>query len=96
MRTSKELFRTSPAFKDFQTMLSSPAFEPACNAALVGLMESLPTAADPSKAWDSYLQIVGARKVLEIFSRLHEPETQQKSEPWPTLNYAANQPSTRK
>jgi len=88
MRTSKQLFQSSPAFKEFQAMLASPAFEPACNAAILGLIESLPaTAADPSKSWDCYLQIVGARRVLEILSQLHEPETTPTPQKWPTLKY---------
>jgi hypothetical protein len=87
MRTSKDLFQTSPAFRDFQALRASAAFEPACNAAILGLIESLPTAADPAKAWDCYLQIVGARKAFEILSRLHEPDEERKPEAWPTLNY---------
>lgn len=93
MRTAKELFRASSAFKDFQVMLASPAFEPACNAALLTLIESLPAnAADPSKAWDCYLQIVGARAVLQKLSELHLSDESAKREQWPTLKYETNQP----
>ena len=54
----------------------------------MGLIESLPPgAADPSKAWDAYLQILGARKVLDLLGRLHEPDEALKPEKWPTLNY---------
>jgi hypothetical protein len=88
MRTAKELFRASPAFANFQKLLADPAFEPACHAALAALVESLPpSAADPSKAWDAYLQILGARRVLDIFSRLHEPDEPARKEAWPSLNY---------
>lgn len=74
-------------------MLASPAFEPACNAALLGLIESLPAnAADPSRAWDCYLQIVGARAVLHKLSELHLPEEEAKREHWPTLKYETLQP----
>ena len=77
-------------------MLASPAFEPACNAAILGLVESLPeSAAEPSKAWDSYLQIIGARHVLEILSRLHEPDTTPTPQKWPSLKYDAAKPTTR-
>jgi len=93
MRTSKELFQSSPAFADFSQILTNRAFEPACSAALLGLIESLPAhSADPSKAWDAYLQIVGARRVLEILSELHVKDEPSKAVPFPTLNYAANTP----
>lgn len=84
MKNSKELFQTSPAFQGFKSMRESTAFEPACNAAIMGLIESMPTSADPAKAWDSWLQILGARKAFEILSNLHVPETQERPTPQPT------------
>ena len=97
MRTAKELFRASSTFAEFQKMLASPAFEPACHVALETLVESLPaSAADPSKAWDCYLQILGARRVLDILSRLHEPEGQLREPSSPSLNYEAMYPNPKK
>lgn len=82
MITAKQLFQTSPQFKDFQTLLASPAFEPACNAALLDLIESMPmSVGDPSKAWDCYGQIVGARLVLAKLSQLHLRDEELKPEP---------------
>lgn len=96
MRTSKQLFQASPVFRDFNALLTNPAFETACNAAILGLIESLPgSAAEPSKAWDSYLQILGARRVLEILSTLHEPETTPTPQKWPSLKYDDAKTSTR-
>lgn len=90
MRTAKTLFQSSPAYKDFQAILTNPAFEPACHAAIASLVENLPgSATEPTKAWDSYLKILGAREVLEIFSRLHEPDKEPKQTPWPALKYEA-------
>jgi hypothetical protein len=90
MRTAKELFRASPHFGGFQKLLADPALDPALQAALLSFIEALPaTAADPSKAWDAYLQILGARRLLEILTHLHEPDEPAKSAPWPTLNYKA-------
>lgn len=69
-------------------MLANPAFEPACNAALTSFIEGLPgSAAEPGKAWDSYCQILGAKKVLEILSTLHEPDTSPIPTKWPSLKY---------
>lgn len=88
MITAKKLLHGRPEYKAYPSLLSNEAFEPACHAALMELVESLPPgAADPSKAWDSYLQIVGARKVLDLLGRLHEPDATPKPEQWPTLNY---------
>jgi len=93
MRTSKELFQASQAFNDFKDILTNRAFEPACSAALLGLIESMPAhSADPSKAWDAYLQIVGARRVLGILSELHVKDELPRPTVFPTLNYAANTP----
>jgi hypothetical protein len=96
MRTSKQLFQSSAAFKEFQTMLASPSFEPACHAALASFVESLPTStAEPSKSWDAHCQIVGARRVLEILSTLHEPDTTPTPQKWPTLKYDDGTPKPR-
>lgn len=82
MRTATELFQASSAFKDYQSFLDHPAFEAACAVALASFVESLPgSAAEPSKAWDSYLQILGARAVLERLSQLHLKPEAPKPEP---------------
>lgn len=82
VRTAKSLFQASTGFGDFKVFRASVGFETTLNAALLSFVESLPeNAADPSKAWDCYLQIVGARRVLETLSRLHEPDTESKPEP---------------
>lgn len=78
MRTAKELFRSSPDFKGYQEIIANAAFESACNAALLVMIEDLPKhTGAPSDSWDAHCQIVGARKVLEKLSELHlkdEPE----------------------
>lgn len=84
MKNSKELFQSSPSFQAFKAMRESAAFEPACNAALLGLIESMPTSGDPSKSWDAHCQITGARKAFEILSNLHVPEEREKPTPQPT------------
>jgi hypothetical protein len=90
MRTSKALFQASPVFKEFNALLTNPAFESACKTALTSFVESLPeSTAEPSKSWDSYCQILGARRVLEILSQLHEPETTPTPTKWPSLKYDA-------
>lgn len=82
MRNAKKLFQSSSVFKDFTAILSNPAFEAACGAALMDMIESLPASvSDPSKAWDCYGQIVGARLVLEKLSQLHVPDHEPKPEP---------------
>lgn len=82
------MFQSSPAFRDFQQMLANPAFELACNAALMTFIEGLPQhTSAPTDAWDCHCQIVGAKKVLEKLSELHIKDESLKREPWPTLNY---------
>lgn len=96
MITSKALFQSSPAFAEFKTFRASAAWESACNAALMGLVEALPSqATEPSKSWDCYLQILGARAVLDIFSRLHEPDEPATQTKFPSLNYEASKTKTR-
>jgi len=96
MKSAKSLFQATPVFKDYAGLLNNPAFETARHAALSSFSESLPqTSADPSKAWDSYLQIVGARRALEILGTLHEPDEESKPTKFPTLNYDASKSKTR-
>ncbi len=94
--SAKTLFQKSLGFVDFKTFRASAGWEAARNAALLEFVESLPASvADPGKSWDSYCQIIGGRAVLDIFSRLHEPDEKPTPQAWPTLNYEANQPKTR-
>jgi len=96
MRTARQLFQNSAAFKDYKIILENPAFEAACNAAVLDLLENLPSqSADPSKAWDSWLQVVGARKVLQGLSELHQVDTPATPQKWPALKYDTNKPTTR-
>ncbi len=82
MRTARQLFQDSTVFKSYAGLLDNPAFEQACHAALADLVESLPgSAAEPSKAWDSYLQILGARSVLLKLSQLHLKDSAPKPDP---------------
>lgn len=86
MRSAKQLFQASPAFvgKHYEALLSNVAFESACAAALAEFVDSLPaSAAEPSRAWDCYLQILGARAVLEKLATLHVNDDQSKPEPAP-------------
>lgn len=95
MRTPKELFHASSHFQGFQKLLESPAFEPACQAALAVLVHQFPAhTGTMNESWDAHCQIVGARRVLEILSTLHEPDVPLKQTEWPSLNYNANQPKT--
>ena len=80
MRTAKQLFQASTGFNDYKTFRASVGWETACHAALVSFVESLSeSSADPTGAMHG-LQIMGARRVLDIFSRLHEPDTEPKPE----------------
>lgn len=73
---------------EWQKVIASPAFELACQAALAVFIESLPPGApDPSRSWDSWLQVTVARRVLDTLSRLHEPDEPPRREPWPSLQY---------
>lgn len=71
-------------------MIASPSFEPSCNAALLAMIEELPAAADVARTWDAYLQIVGARRVLEKLSELHLKDEQQKKVKYTELDYGVN------
>lgn len=93
MRTAKELFRSSPDFKGYQEIVANAAFESACNAALLVMIEDLPKhTGDPAASWDCHCQIVGARKVLEKLSELHLKDEAPTKEKWPTLKYETRTP----
>lgn len=95
MRSAKDLFQSSPAYKDYQQMIASPAFEPACNAALLAMIEDMPQAvSEPSKSWDAHCQIVGARNLIQKLSELHVPDNEDKRQKWPELNYSVNKQRT--
>lgn len=88
MRTAKQLFQASPLFAGFQKLLADPSFEPAVKVALTAYVESLPGGApDPSRAWDSWLRVTGAREVLELLANLHTPDEAPHAPPRPTLHY---------
>lgn len=88
--TAKETFLKSAHKSDFQKIVASPAFEAACQYALLTLVEQMPLAfADPSKSWDSGCVLSGARQVLEILKTLHEPPTPPASLKTRGLNYNA-------
>lgn len=96
MRTAKQTFRDSAAFKDYQAIVASPAFEPACSAALADYIESLPKeTSEPSKSWDCYLKILGARAVLDTLSRLHESDSAAPPTKPAVLKYSTAQPTYR-
>lgn len=79
MRSSKQLFQSSKDFKGYQEIIANPAFESACNAALMAMIEELPQKTTaPSESWDCHCQIVGARNVLEKLSQLHEKDDEMK------------------
>jgi hypothetical protein len=87
MRTARELFQATPNFAHYQTFLASAGFDAACHAALNELVCDLPlNVTDPSRSWDNYLLILGARKFIEKFSQLNWPATEPKPFHYPELN----------
>jgi len=81
VRTAKELFQASTGFNDYKVFRASVGYETACQAALLQFVESLAESnTDPTHAMHG-LQIMGARRVLDILSRLHEPDPKPTPEP---------------
>lgn len=90
-RTPKDLFQATPHFvlwKDFVNRQPA-AFETGLQAALSEMLNEVPAAATINAAWDGYCQLVGARRLMEILSRLHEPAPKATPLKPDELNYNA-------
>ena len=92
IRSPKEIFQSSPhivAWSDFVNKQPA-AFESGCHTAMQELLNDLPVdSPDPSRSWDKYNQLAGARKLVEILSRLHEPNKPPSRLKPDELNYNA-------
>lgn len=88
LRSPKEKFAISAFKKPFEQMVMTQAFEEATHAALLELAMEMPDAPS-AQCMDPHSQMVGARKVLEILSKLHVKEEANQQPRTPRLNEAA-------
>lgn len=93
MRSPKESFLLSGSAPDFKKVLQVPAFEVACDYALMELQFQMPPNTTPSLPTDPYIgidanaQMWGARRVIEILLSLTEPIKKPEPIKTPTLHY---------
>lgn len=66
--------------EEWERIVNSSTFDAACDAALIELVLEQPTVGTPDKGWDSHSQVLGARRILEILTKLHLKEEPVKTE----------------
>lgn len=87
-RSPREAFQRSPLRKSWEEFTMTAAFEEATHAALLQLQMEMPDSPS-AQCMDPHSQMVGARKVLEILSKLHVKEEPTKEPRTPRLNEEA-------
>lgn len=88
IRTARETFLNGPHKAALEQMVQTAAFEAACHAALLALVEELPTH-PPEVSLQNGISIYGARRVLTLLAALPFKEEEAKRTSPPTLNYNA-------
>lgn len=68
----KEQFKKSPQAKVHGDLVSNPDFQNVLVLALAEMELNMPLTGNPSTAWDSHCQMVGARKFIETLLNLSE------------------------
>ena len=93
MRSPRESFLLSGKAAEFKKIVSTEAFEVACDYALMELQSHMPANTTPGLPTDPYVgldanaQMFGAKRVIEILKSLHEPVKQPQPTPKQTLHY---------
>lgn len=64
--TPKDRFLSTAHAKHHADLVHSDGFLAACEYAMLELVNQMPMAGDPQKHWDSYSQLVGAKKFVAI------------------------------
>lgn len=89
-RSARESFINGPHRVELEKIVQTASFEVACHTALLALVEEQQaTFVAPESSWQIGVHLAGARRVLEILSTLHQPETQPEKQKIPSLNYRA-------
>lgn len=86
-RTAKEVFLGSTLRAEWEKLVQTPAFEIACQYAMLSLMEEQVPAIDPSKSWDVACRLTGARRLIQILKELPEPIKDREERKREGLNY---------
>ena len=86
MPSPKDKFIASGHRAAMEQIAQTPAFDSACDFALLQLHHQLPDATDVSKGWDAHSQMTGGRKALEILKNLHKANQERKPAAQPRLN----------
>jgi len=90
LRTPKERFVASTHKNAWEKVIQSEVFEEAVHASLEQLASELPPeCAVPQIACDSYQQMIGARKYMEILCSIHVPQTTPKTVQRQELDFQA-------
>ena len=68
---AKDSFLKSAERENWERLASSKTFEVACDAALLDLLLEQPEHGTPEKGWDAHSRMMGAKRLIEILSKLH-------------------------
>ncbi len=76
---AKTTFLNSEHRKAFEEMTMTPAFQVACDYAVLQMVENQAQAGDPNTQWTEHAKLTGAQQVLGILKTLHLPEPEPKN-----------------
>lgn len=78
LRSPKSKFIGSAHKDEFAQIITKAAFEEALLTAMLEMQCEQPAHCSPNDAADAHNQLAGARRFVEIFTTIHQPETQSK------------------
>lgn len=88
--TPREKFVKSSHRKEMEQISQSEAFNAACDYAMLEMQERLlPVTLPDSLGLDPFAKLSGAREIIAILKRIHEPVKEPNQRKEPTLNYQA-------
>lgn len=86
-RSPKQAFIDSPHRLEHETTTKKESFHAACEYALLQMVYAQSPMMDISMNADNHNQLMGAKRVLEILSTIHQLEEEKKPVKEKALNY---------
>ena len=87
LRTSRKKFVESEFAEAFQRIVQTEAFEEACHAALLTMVEEQSPMISGPDAADAAVRLAGAKRLIEILDTIWQKEEQPNIVTKKTLNY---------
>ena len=89
LRTARKKFVESEFAEAFQRIVQTEAFEEACHAALLTMVEEIAPHTTSLMASDAAVRLDGAKRLIEILETIWQKQEEPKSVNKRSLNYEA-------